>query len=258
VQPEVTPGIEIRGLRVAYGSRQALAGITVSVLPARFTALLGPNGAGKSTLVSVLCGLVHPDAGSVEVLGNDLARQPRAALREMGMVFQQQTLDLDLSVAQNMRYFAALRGLAGREARRCIDAALERMGLLQRTRERARDLNGGHRRRLEIARALVHEPRVLILDEPTVGLDVQARSELVEHVHALSGHSRLTVLWATHLVDEIWPDDDVVVLHRGEVALAGSRAAALAGTGAATIGDAYRRLTAEPAEGAQARTGPGQ
>lgn len=240
---ENTSGIDIRDLRLAYGSRPALVGVTFAARPARFTALLGPNGAGKSTLVSVLCGLVHPEQGSVKILGHDIVRQPRAALGEMGLVFQQQTLDLDLSVDQNMRYFAALRGLAGIDARRRIDASLERMGLLHRAKEKVRTLNGGHRRRLEIARALVHDPQVLILDEPTVGLDVDSRADLIEHAHALSSDSGLTILWATHLVDEIWETDDVIVLHRGRIEAAGPLGTVLERTGAATIIDAYRQLT---------------
>ena len=252
---EHTPGIEIQDLHFTYGSRAALTGVTVEVRPARFTAVLGPNGAGKSTLVAVLSGLVHPDRGSVKVLGYDIVRQPRAALAEMGLVFQQQTLDLDLSVAQNMRYFAALRGLAGSDALRRIDASLERMGLLHRSNEKTRNLNGGHRRRLEIARALVHEPQVLILDEPTVGLDVHSRADLVEHVHALSAASGLTILWATHLVDEIWEDDDLIVLHRGCVEAAGPLAKVLERTGAATVVDAYRHLTSSTDDEAERRTG---
>ncbi len=237
-------GIEIRDLSYAYGARTALDAVSLALRPGRFTALLGPNGAGKTTLVSLLSGLFVPPVGEIEILGIDFIRRPRAALARTGIVFQQQTLDLDLSVRQNMLYFAALHGLGGRGARERIEAALERMGLAGRQREKVRSLNGGHRRRLEIARALVHEPMFLLLDEPTVGLDVPTRGELVRHVHGLAVERRLTVLWATHLVDEVWPDDDLVVLHEGRVRAAGTVSDVLSASGAEDVLGAFNRLTA--------------
>jgi ABC-2 type transport system ATP-binding protein len=236
-------GIEIRGLNYAYGTRTALDDVSVSARHGRFTALLGPNGAGKSTLVALLSGLFVPDGGNIEVLGIDLGRRPQAALADMGIVFQQQTLDLDLTVRQNMTYFAALRGLDAGQARPRIDACLERMGLGGRQGEKVRALNSGHRRRLEIARALVHEPRFLLLDEPTVGLDVPTRGELVRHVHTLCKDQELTVLWATHLVDEVWPEDDLVVLHQGRVKAAGPVPEVLAGCGAKDVLEAFEHFT---------------
>jgi ABC-2 type transport system ATP-binding protein len=236
-------GIEIRGLSYAYGARTALDDVSISIRHGCFTALLGPNGAGKSTLVALLSGLFVPDAGHIEVLGIDLGRRPQPALAEMGIVFQQQTLDFDLTVRQNMTYFAALRGLDAGQARPRIDACLARMGLTARDREKVRSLNSGHRRRLEIARALVHEPRFLLLDEPTVGLDVPTRSELVRHVHALCADQHLTVLWATHLVDEVWPEDDLVVLHQGRVKVAGAVPEVLSGCGAQDVLGAFGHFT---------------
>lgn len=210
-------GLEVSGLGFSYGAKRALNDVSFSVIPGAFCALLGPNGAGKSTLFALLTRLFTTPEGRVAVMGHDMARAPRQALARIGVVFQQPTLDLDLSVRRNLRYFAALHGLAGREADQRIDAALERMGMAQRADEIARDLNGGHRRRTEIARALVHRPAVLLLDEPTVGLDAEARRAITEHVHALCAEDGLTALWATHLTDEVWPDDRLVILHRGEV-----------------------------------------
>lgn len=236
-------GVEIEDLHYAYGSKPALDGVSLCIRPGRFTAILGPNGAGKSTLFALLCGLIASREGRIRVLGVDMSKAPRAALAQMGIVFQQQTLDLDLSVAQNMSYFGALRGLSAREGKRRAAQCLERMGLAGREQEKARVLNGGHRRRLEIARALLCQPNLLLLDEPTVGLDVPSRGALVEHVHQLCADSRLTVLWATHLVDEIWPKDDLVVLHQGHVRAAGAVADVLDETGCADVNSAFAALT---------------
>ena len=157
-----------------------------------------------------------PQSGRIEVAGHDLSREPRAALAQMGVVFQSSTLDLDLTVRRNLLYFAALHGLSGKEAEHRTMAALERLGMAERAGERAGALNGGHRRRMEIARALIHRPKVLLLDEPTVGLDAASRAAIVSHVHDLAKEG-LTVLWATHLVDEVHADDRLAVLHRGRI-----------------------------------------
>jgi len=246
-----TKGIEIVEVRYAYGAKPALTDVSLALRPGRFTALLGPNGAGKSTLVSLLSALFVPQAGRIAIFGMDLAEDPLSALSVMGIVFQQQTLDLDLSVRQNMAYFAALHGLAGRRAGQRIEACLARLGLAGRQTERVRTLNGGHRRRLEIARALLHEPRFLLLDEPTVGLDVPARADLVAHAHGLCRDDGLTVLWATHLVDEVEAEDDLVVLHQGALRAQGAVSTVLAASGARDVLGAFQRLTATiPAEAA--------
>ena len=210
-------GLYVQNLSYAYGEKQALGNVTFGVEPGQFCALLGPNGAGKSTLFSLLTRLLTTAQGRIEVAGHDMARTPRAALARMGVVFQQPTLDLDLTVHRNLTYFAALHGLSGRDAEARITTALERLNMKERAGERARDLNGGHRRRLEIARCLIHDPAVLLLDEPTVGLDAAARRAITDHVHELSRDDGLTVLWATHLTDEISKDDQVVILHHGEI-----------------------------------------
>ncbi|ETX14250.1 2-phenylethanol ABC transporter ATP-binding protein [Roseivivax halodurans JCM 10272] len=209
-------GLRVRGLSHAYGAKQALDDVSFDAEPGRFTALLGPNGAGKSTLFALLTRLFSAGTGSISVGGHDLNRAPRQALACMGIVFQQPTLDLDLTVRQNLAYFAALHGLSGRAARLRIDESLERLAMGERASEKVRALNGGHRRRTELARALVHSPRVLLCDEPTVGLDAASRAAIVSHVHALAAEG-LTVLWATHLTDEVGPDDHLIILHRGRI-----------------------------------------
>jgi ABC-2 type transport system ATP-binding protein len=226
----MTGGLRVAGLSYAYGPRRALEAVSLTVEPGQFCALLGPNGAGKSTLFALLTRLFTAAEGHIEVAGFDLARSPRKALAQMGVVFQQPTLDLDLSVRRNLLYFAALQGIAGREARLRCDAVLERLGMAERGEEKARELNGGHRRRAEIARALIHRPSVLLLDEPTVGLDAAARAAITAHVHDLAREG-LTVLWATHLTDEVAPEDQLVVLHQGRIIARGQAADLCQGRG---------------------------
>ena len=236
-------GLRVSNLSFAYGAKQALDDVSFDVAPGQFCALLGPNGAGKSTLFALLTRLLSSGAGSIEIAGHDLRQAPRAALAELGIVFQQTTLDLDLSVRQNLNYFAALHGIAGRAAHRRIDAALDRLGMLERAQEKARTLNGGHRRRAEIARALIHAPSVLLLDEPTVGLDAAARSAITDHLHDLSAEGT-TVLWATHLTDEVRPDDALVILHQARVLATGTAHSICKG---ADLQDTFLSLTAAPA-----------
>ncbi|ETW13353.1 ABC transporter ATP-binding protein [Roseivivax marinus] len=239
-----TGGLNVRDVTFRYGAKTALDGAGFDVAPGRFAALLGPNGAGKSTLFGLLTRLFTTAEGRISVAGHDIAREPRAALARMGVVFQSPTLDLDLTIRQNLRYFAALHGLSGRDAARRIDAALERLDIAERAGERARDLNGGHRRRTEIARALIHGPDVLLLDEATVGLDAASRHAIVDHVHRLAAEDGLTVLWATHLTDEVRDTDRLIVLHRGRI-----RADGEAGElrGAQSLTDYFLATTGEDA-----------
>ena len=232
-------GLMVEDVSYHYGAKTALDHVSFSVQPGEFAALLGPNGAGKSTLFSLLTRLLVPPEGRIVVAGHDLAQAPRAALARIGVVFQQPTLDLDMSVRRSLRYFAGLHGMAGRRAEAAIDAALDRLGMRERANEQVRSLNGGHRRRMEIARALIHDPAVLMLDEPTVGLDAGSRHAITSHVHDLAD-AGMAVLWATHLVDEIRPDDPVIVLHRGRVL---RRAPATEIAGNSTLSEAFLSLT---------------
>lgn len=223
----MSDALRISALSHHWGRKPALVDVSFTLPEGRFCALLGPNGAGKSTLMAVLTGLVRPRPGVVSIAGHDMAEEPRAALALTGVVFQQPTYDTDRSVRANLRYFAALHGLSGARATARIDEALDRLDMRARADERVGTLNGGHRRRMEIARALLHRPRVLLLDEPTVGLDAPARAAITGHVHDLA-EAGISVLWTTHLVDELRGSDDLVLLHQGRVAAAG-RVDALAG-----------------------------
>ena len=197
------PALSIDGISHSYGPRRALTDINFTVAPASFTALLGLNGAGKSTLFSLITRLFGIQAGRIGIFGHDIGVAPGEALRLLGVVFQPRTLDLDLSVTQNLLYHAALHGIARREARVRSDEVLARLGLADRAGSKVRDLSGGQMRRLEIARALLHRPRLLLLDEATVGLDVKARTDILGHVRQLVTEQGIGVLWATHLFDEI-------------------------------------------------------
>jgi ABC-2 type transport system ATP-binding protein len=240
------PALSIEHVSHWYGSRQALDDVSFSLAPASFTVLLGLNGAGKSTLFSLVTRLYGVRRGRIRVFGSDVASQPGAVLRQLGVVFQPRTLDLDLTVVQNLRYHASLHGIGTRAARARADAVLARIDLAERAGEKVRKLSGGQMRRVEIARALLHEPKLLVLDEPTVGLDIRARAEILAHVHALVAAEGVCVLWATHLVDEIGPGDDVAVLHAGRVLAHGPARTVIAETGAQDIAGAFRTLTNTP------------
>jgi ABC-2 type transport system ATP-binding protein len=235
--------LTVEGLSFAYGARKALDDVGFALAPGSFTALLGPNGAGKSTLFALLVRLFVAPGGRIAIAGHDLARAPLPALAALGVVFQQPTLDLDLTVRRNLMYYAALQGLAGAAARDRAAEVLARLGLADQAERPARSLSGGQRRRVELARALIHRPRVLLLDEPTVGLDAAARRAITEHAHALAA-AGATVLWATHLTDEVAPDDRCLILHRGRL-LADAPAREIAG--ADTLTDRFLALTGEAA-----------
>src|SRR3954468_12822215 len=225
-----------------YGARKALDSVSLAVRPASFVALLGLNGAGKSTLFSLVTRLYPVPTGRISVFGHDIEQEPSAALRLLGVVFQPRTLDLDLSVLQNLSYHAALHGIGAREARSRAREVLGRVELSGRAKEKVRDLSGGQMRRVEIARALLHRPQLLILDEPTVGLDIKARADILAHVRMLVSQG-VAVVWATHLVDEIADADDLIVLHHGRILAHGTVSAIVAQNGAGGVAAAFTRLT---------------
>ena len=227
----------------SYGKLRALAGVSLRVDAGEFVALLGPNGAGKTTLFQLLSGLFTPDAGDIEVMGHDMRADAVPALAGLGIVFQQPTLDLELSVGANLMFHAGLHGLPAAQAKPRIAADLERLGLAARAGDPVRALSGGQRRRVELARALLPEPSLLLMDEPTVGLDPASRRELLALVRRLRDQRALAVLWATHLCDEAALADRVVVLHRGEKLRDAPPAALVAEAGAADLEAAFLALT---------------
>jgi len=215
------PALQVESLSFAYAGTPALDAVSLTVPRGRFAALVGANGAGKTTLFSIVTGLFSAGGGRVDITGHDLARRPRAALSALGVVFQKPTLDNDLSVRQNLSYFADLHGLSRTVARERIAEALVRHGVADVQRRKAGALSGGQRRRVELARALLHRPALLLMDEPTVGLDIASRAAFVDHVRALADDGEVGVLWATHLIDEIRETDPVHMLERGRLLASG-------------------------------------
>jgi ABC-2 type transport system ATP-binding protein len=237
------PALLLDNVVKTYGPVRAVDGVSFTAHPGEFLALLGPNGAGKSTLFQLLSGLFVPDSGRIEVMGHDMTRKPVPALARLGIVFQQPTLDLELSVTSNLMFHAGLHGIPRHIARTRIEKELARLGLSDRAHDKTATLSGGNRRRVELARALLHEPRVLLMDEATVGLDPASRSDLLKLLLAMRRERGVAVLWATHLCDEVADADRVIVMHKGKVLTDTTPAALLSATGAATIEQAFLAMT---------------
>lgn len=212
---DTAAAIEVENLSHYYGDTCALDDLSFRLDTGCFLALLGPNGAGKSTLFSLLTRLLQPSSGSICLAGHALGQSPGKALRHVGVVFQQSTLDLDLSVAQNLAYHGAIQGMARREVKQRMTLELERFDLAHRANDKVRTLNGGHRRRVEIARALLHRPKLLLLDEATAGLDLETRDKLYRYIRRLCRDEGIAVLWTTHLIEELGDEDDTLLLHQG-------------------------------------------
>lgn len=234
--------LDVAGVSHSYGSKRALDNVSFSIPPATFAVLLGLNGAGKTTLFSLISHLYDTRQGAIRIFGHDIGRAPGEALRRLGIVFQARTLDLDLSVHQNLSYHASLHGLGAAEARRRIDAVLETVGMGGRLHDKARSLSGGQMRRVEIARALLHRPPLLLLDEATVGLDVRSRAGILANVRELVKSEGISVFWATHLIDEVDENDHAVVLVEGRLVADANVADIVRSTGAGNIGEAFSRL----------------
>ena len=236
------PALAVTGVSHRFGKVVALRDVSFTVPRGAFVALLGPNGAGKTTLFSLITRLYDSTSGRIEVAGFDARRQSGEALARLGVVFQSRALDGDLTLKQNLVYHAALQGIGGRAARARIAEVLALVGLADREAVKANALSGGQQRRAEIARALLHRPELLLLDEATAGLDVRSRAEVETLVRRLIAEEGVSTLWATHVFEEIAPGDRVVVLHKGAV-LADARADELAR--GATLAEAFLGMTGE-------------
>src|ERR1700719_68959 len=237
------PALLLDNVVKTYGPIRAVDGVSFVARPGEFIALLGPNGAGKSTLFQLLSGLFVADSGRIAVMGHDMRRDPVPALAQLGIVFQQPTLDLELTVTGNLLFHAGLHGIPRAVAKARIEKELARLGLAERAHNKPAQLSGGNRRRVELARALLHQPRVLLMDEPTVGLDPASRSDLLKLILSLRAERSVAVLWATHLCDEVPNADRVIVLHHGKVLADTTPAELVAKAGTATIEQAFLAMT---------------
>lgn len=211
------PILQADNLHKSYGKKAALQGVSLALQPGTLAALLGPNGAGKSTLLQVLTGLFNPDEGQVHIGGHAMRSHPSAALARLGVVFQQSALDLDLSVRANLLYHTDLHGMPRAVAREQIARLLARLSLTDMADTVTRQLSGGNRRKVELVRALLHRPAVLLMDEATVGLDPPSRQQLLATVRALCHEEGMAVLWATHLIEEVAHADRLILLEQGRV-----------------------------------------
>ena len=240
---ESAPALLLDDVVKTYGAVRALDGVSLRASAGEFVALLGPNGAGKTTLFQLLSGLFVADSGRIAVMGHDMRRDPVPALARLGIVFQQPTLDLELTVIGNLLFHAGLHGIPRAIAKAHIEQELKRLGLAGEAHRKVAQLSGGNRRRVELARALLHSPRLLLMDEPTVGLDPASRSDLLKLILALRTERSVAVLWATHLCDEVTDADRVVVLHRGKMLADTTPSGLVASASTATIEQAFLKLT---------------
>jgi ABC-2 type transport system ATP-binding protein len=216
--------IRVENLSHAYGSRQALAQVSFEVQAGEIYGLLGPNGGGKSTLFRILSTMMVPTSGRAEVAGHDVTREPSAVRRSIGVVFQTQSLDKALTVAENLRAQGHLYGLSGAKLRDRMEYVMTRLGLGDRRNDVVETLSGGLKRRVEIAKGLLHRPVVLLMDEASTGLDPRARRELFQYVDELRRGEGVTILLTTHILDEADRCDRLALLHQGHLVAEGTPA----------------------------------
>jgi len=214
--------IAVENITHQYGSRVALSNVSFEVKAAEIFGLLGPNGGGKSTLFRILSTMMVPTSGRAVVAGCDVVREAAAVRRRVGVVFQPQSLDKALPAAENLRSQGHLHGLSGQALRQRMESVMTRLGILDRRDDVVEKLSGGLKRRVEIAKALLHQPQVLIMDEASTGLDPGARRELSQYVHELRDTEGVTIVLTTHILDEAERCDRLVLLHQGQIVAEGS------------------------------------
>jgi len=208
--------LELKEVDFSYGKKQVLDKVSFNIKKGEFSVLLGLNGAGKSTVFSLITRLLKLEVGEINI-NNHSIKNYSEALKNIGIVFQEPTLDLDLTVRQNLYYYGSLKGLGFVQTIKSIENEIERLELKSHLDTTARKLNGGHRRRVEILRALINKPKLLLLDEPTVGLDLKSRFDILDYVRDLVKRENLSVLWITHLFDEVNEDDEISFIKNGKI-----------------------------------------
>ena len=238
----MSTALQIKNVSHKFGEFKALKNVSIKIDSGDFTVLLGLNGAGKTTLYSLITRLYNNNSGSIKIHNFDVREESSDALKNIGVVFQQPTLDLDLSVEENLHYHSSLHGLSFADAKERIEEEIRRIDLTEKLKNKVRSLSGGQRRRVEIARSLLHKPKLLLLDEPTVGLDIGSRQMIIKHVKSLCKKGQLAVLWATHLIDEIDKGEKVVIIHKGEIVESGDVLKIVKKTKQKNIRDAFNKL----------------
>jgi len=238
----MSTALQIKNVSHKFGEFKALNNVSIKIDSGDFTVLLGLNGAGKTTLYSLITRLYNNNSGSIKIHNFDVREESSDALKNIGVVFQQPTLDLDLSVEENLHYHSSLHGLSFADAKERIEEEIRRIDLTEKLKNKVRSLSGGQRRRVEIARSLLHKPKLLLLDEPTVGLDIGSRQMILKHVKSLCKKGQLAVLWATHLIDEIDKGEKVVIIHKGEIVESGDVLKIVKKTKQKNIRDAFNKL----------------
>ena len=208
--------LEVNQVDFSYGNKKVLENISFSIEEGTFCVLLGLNGAGKSTIFSLITRLQNLVVREISI-NNFPIKDYSNALKDIGIVFQEPTLDLDLTVKQNLYYYGSLKGLNFKETLLSIKDEIEKLELLDVMDIQVRKLNGGHRRRVEILRALINKPKLLLLDEATVGLDLKSRFDILDYVRKLVEEKQISVLWITHLFDEVKENDNISIIKNGEI-----------------------------------------
>ena len=238
----MSTALQIKNVSHKFGEFKALKNVSINIDSGDFTVLLGLNGAGKTTLYSLITRLYNNNSGSIKIHNFDVREESSDALKNIGVVFQQPTLDLDLSVEENLHYHSSLHGLSFADAKERIEEEIRRIDLTEKLKNKVRSLSGGQRRRVEIARSLLHKPKLLLLDEPTVGLDIGSRQMILKHVKSLCKKGQLAVLWATHLIDEIDKGEKVVIINKGKIVESGDVIKIVKKTKQKNIRDAFNKL----------------
>ena len=215
--------LKINNVKKYFNSFQALNNISLEIKSGELVVLLGPNGAGKSTLFSIITGLSRADSGSCFINGCDIAFNSINALKNLGIVFQQPTIDLELTIKENLFFHSRLHGLKLQNVKKKIENELSRSGLEKKINNKVRTLSGGERRKIELIRSLLHNPKLLLLDEPTVGLDPGSRTDLMKKIIKIKKSETLSILWTTHLVDEAEKADKIIILSKGEIVAMGNK-----------------------------------
>ena len=215
--------LKINNVKKYFNSFQALNNISLEIKSGELVVLLGPNGAGKSTLFSIITGLSRADSGSCFINGCDIAFNSINALKNLGIVFQQPTIDLELTIKENLFFHSRLHGLKLQNVKKKIENELSRSGLEKKINNKVRTLSGGERRKIELIRSLLHNPKMLLLDEPTVGLDPGSRTDLMKKIIKIKKSETLSILWTTHLVDEAEKADKIIILSKGEIVAMGNK-----------------------------------